>query len=67
MAHYFDAAEYLRANPDVANAVGEGRVPSAWSHFVSHGYLENRGGVSAGVLAKVETVMGPVPRSPPRN
>jgi SAM-dependent methyltransferase len=67
MAHSFDAAEYLRANPDVAKAVAEGRVPSAWSHFVNHGYLENRGGVPAAVLAKVEAVMrASAPRPPAR-
>ncbi len=65
MAQTFDAAAYLGANPDVAKAVGEGRVPSAWSHFVSHGFREGRAGVPAGVLARVEAVMAASGAAPP--
>ena len=65
MAQTFDASAYLRANPDVAKAVEEGRVPSAWSHFVTHGFHENRGGVPAAVLARVEAVMGATGAPPP--
>jgi SAM-dependent methyltransferase len=65
MADSFDALAYLRANPDVAAAVAEGRVHSAWSHFVNHGYRENRAGVPASVLAKVRAVMAVAATPPP--
>jgi SAM-dependent methyltransferase len=64
MVDSFDALAYLGANPDVAAAVAEGRVHSAWSHFVNHGFREDRGGVPGSVLAKVRAVMG-ISASPP--
>ncbi len=65
MAESFDALAYLGANPDVARAVDEGRVSSAWSHFVSHGFREGRGGVPAAVAAKVGAVMAVSAAPPP--
>jgi SAM-dependent methyltransferase len=65
MADSFDAPAYLRANPDVGKAVEEGRVRSAWSHFVSHGFREKRAGVPEAVLAKVEAVMNAPADHPP--
>jgi SAM-dependent methyltransferase len=65
MANSFDAPAYLRANPDVAKAVEEGRVHSAWSHFVNHGYRENRPGVPGPVLTVVGAVMGAPAVDPP--
>jgi SAM-dependent methyltransferase len=64
MVDSFDALAYLGANPDVAQAVAEGRVPSAWSHFVSHGHREGRAGVPAPVAAKVRSVLE-IPASTP--
>lgn len=40
----FDGAAYLRTNPDVAEAVRAGRVPSAQEHYVTRGYWEERNG-----------------------
>jgi len=41
-AAQFNAAAYLIAYPDVANAVGSGQMHSAWYHFVTFGVLEGR-------------------------
>lgn len=40
----FDEQDYLSRNPDVAEAVARGDVPSARQHFVSKGYFEGRSG-----------------------
>jgi glycosyltransferase involved in cell wall biosynthesis len=42
----WNEAEYLRCNPDVADAVKRGVFPSGLVHYVSYGRLENRVGVS---------------------
>lgn len=38
----FDETAYLEANPDVAQAVREGSIDSAWSHYLLTGYYEGR-------------------------
>lgn len=38
----FDAEWYLRANPDVAEAVAEGALESAHAHFIDNGFFEGR-------------------------
>jgi len=40
----FDPADYLRRNPDVAQAMSSGKVSSAKQHFVTKGYFEGRVG-----------------------
>ena len=40
----FDEAAYLKENPDVAKAVGQGGVESAHLHFMGFGYFEGRQG-----------------------
>lgn len=40
---FFDEAEYLRLNPDVAIAVKEGQWPSAYMHFAVAGRRDGRG------------------------
>lgn len=42
----FNEAGYLRANPDVAEAVRKGEVESAHLHYVGFGYLEGRQGAT---------------------
>ena len=37
-----DEARYLRAYPDVAQAIEQGLMPSAQHHFVNFGYFEGR-------------------------
>jgi hypothetical protein len=37
-----DEPWYLSQNPDVADAVSEGKIPSAREHFLSNGYFEGR-------------------------
>lgn len=65
MAHSFEATAYLEANPDVAKAVSEGRMSSAWRHFVSFGFGEGRAGVPDDVRRKVAAVMGSSAATPP--
>jgi hypothetical protein len=38
----FDEEWYLEAYPDIAEAVRDGRVPSARQHFLENGYFEGR-------------------------
>ncbi len=38
----FDESGYLRLNPDVAEAIKRGHVPSGYLHYVSYGYREGR-------------------------
>ena len=40
----FDEEAYLRANPDVATAIANGRVETAFDHFIGFGYFEGRRG-----------------------
>jgi len=40
----FDEDYYLRANPDVAMAIANGKLASAREHFVKWGYFEGRAG-----------------------
>ncbi|MBN8888991.1 MAG: hypothetical protein ABS99_05505 [Acetobacteraceae bacterium SCN 69-10] len=40
----FDAEDYLDRNPDVREAVAEGKLESAHQHFVQKGYFEGRAG-----------------------
>ena len=40
----FDESAYLRENPDVAESVRRGAIPSAKHHYVNYGYLEGRKG-----------------------
>jgi hypothetical protein len=37
-----DEAWYLTQNPDVAQAISDGKVPSAREHFLADGYFEGR-------------------------
>jgi hypothetical protein len=37
-----DAADYLKNNPDVAQAVGDKKIGSATEHYIKHGYFEGR-------------------------
>jgi hypothetical protein len=39
---FFDSAYYLARNADVAAAISQGSVSSAWSHFLSYGQFERR-------------------------
>jgi len=40
----FDEPEYLRANPDVRQAVHRGDVESGQMHYIGYGYFEGRRG-----------------------
>jgi hypothetical protein len=40
----FDEEEYLRANPDVGQAVHRGDVESGQMHYIGYGYFEGRRG-----------------------
>jgi len=40
----FDEEEYLRANPDVQQAVVRGDVESGQMHYIGYGYFEGRRG-----------------------
>jgi hypothetical protein len=40
----FDEEAYLKENPDVAKAVGQGEVESAHLHYMGFGYFEGRQG-----------------------
>ncbi len=42
----FNEAGYLRANPDVAEAVRKGEVESARLHYIGFGYFEGRLGAT---------------------
>jgi len=65
MADHFDASAYLEANPDVASAIGEGRMRSAWSHYVHWGFRERRAGVPDAVRGLVRAVMEVPVATPP--
>jgi SAM-dependent methyltransferase len=65
MAQLFDPSEYLAANPDVARAVEEGRMPSAWRHYVQWGHGEGRPGVPDAVRKKVTAVLSASAKIPP--
>jgi hypothetical protein len=45
----FGEAGYLRANPDVAEAIKHGQIPNARMHFLGFGYFEGREGGMAEV------------------
>lgn len=38
----FDSHYYLLNNTDVADAIKNGLVKSAWDHFIRHGFYEKR-------------------------
>lgn len=62
----FDETVYLKMNPDVLNAVRTGVIPSASYHFISHGYREDRPGVSAELSSAIKNLAdagagGPAP------
>ncbi|MBR0750748.1 hypothetical protein JQ604_00960 [Bradyrhizobium jicamae] len=40
----FDEDSYLRENPDVAKALGNGEIESAHVHYIGFGYFEGRQG-----------------------
>lgn len=40
----FDEKEYLRVNPDVAEAIGRGEVENGKIHYIGFGYFEGRRG-----------------------
>src|SRR5277367_1325983 len=65
MAQLFDPAAYLRANPDVAKAVEDGRMRSAWGHYLSWGHREDRPGVPGEVRDLVKSVMNAAAPAPP--
>lgn len=65
MSQLFDPSAYLAANPDVARAVAEGSMTSAWRHYVQWGYGEGRPGVPEGVRRRVGAVMAASARIPP--
>ena len=65
MSQTFDPAAYLAANPDVARAVSEGRMTSAWRHYVQFGHAEGRPGVPGDVRRKVGAVLAAPARIPP--
>ena len=49
----FDEEAYLRANPDVAAAVGPGGPASGLQHFLLHGFREGRSGAPVGLDAVI--------------
>src|SRR5271163_3869288 len=65
MTQLFDPSAYLRANPDVAKAVADGRMRSAWGHYLSWGFREDRPGVPAQVKEIVGSVMDAAAPAPP--
>jgi len=46
----FDEANYLRLNPDIAEAIGRGEVYSGFQHFLLHGIDEGRKFAKGGVF-----------------
>jgi SAM-dependent methyltransferase len=65
MKYTFNPSHYLAANPDVARAVEEGRVRSAWSHYVHFGFREERSGVPDAVRKTVGAVLNAPLKVPP--
>jgi SAM-dependent methyltransferase len=63
--HQFDSSTYLASNPDVAKALEEGRIISAWGHFVQWGYRENRNGVPENLRQLVQSIMALSKKVPP--
>lgn len=50
----FDETMYLRMNPDIRQAVEQGKTASGWRHFVVQGYRENRAGAPAALIARLK-------------
>ena len=46
----FDEANYLRLNPDIAEAIGRGEIYSGFQHFLLHGIDEGRKFAKGGVF-----------------
>jgi len=38
----FNEAWYLHRYPDIAEAIKQGHIASAWEHFINNGYFEGR-------------------------
>lgn len=57
-ADEFDAAAYLDANKDVADAVAAGTLKSAYQHFVLFGQFESRPGVTVGPFTNSGVAQG---------
>jgi hypothetical protein len=47
----FDEAEYLKRNPDIAEALMQGKIADAHQHFITSGYFEGRVGGAPAVDA----------------
>lgn len=60
----FDESAYLERYPRVAEAVAGGDFPSAWHHFILHGYLQNRIQAPAGLPGLVGRVLESGAREP---
>jgi SAM-dependent methyltransferase len=68
LAAAFDDSAYQAANPDVATRIGEGRIPSGWSHFQQHGFTERRAGAApelADALRRITESGAAEPLPPP--
>jgi SAM-dependent methyltransferase len=55
----FDEATYLRLNPDIAAVVQQGLFASGLSHYIAHGWQENRPGTPSIALATEEEILSP--------
>jgi len=60
----FDESAYLRLNPDVAEAVNNQSFPSGWAHYLTHGYHENRPGVSIESYRRAQAILANNPKGP---
>jgi len=60
----FDELAYLRSNPDVAEAVNNQSFLSGWSHYLTHGYYENRPGVSTEGHRIAQAILENYPEAP---
>jgi ubiquinone/menaquinone biosynthesis C-methylase UbiE len=61
----FDEARYLRANPDVLEALKAGAISSGWRHYVLSGIREHRPGVDPEVGNKVKSILDALERNAP--
>jgi ubiquinone/menaquinone biosynthesis C-methylase UbiE len=54
--HGFSESTYLKMNPDVKRAVRKGVISTGWQHFISHGFREDRAGVSPELVQSIKSL-----------
>lgn len=56
---------YLLANPDIATRIAKGQITSAFEHYVTHGFNENRPGVSPDIRTAIVEIFSDNLKFPP--